>query len=84
MGYPPREGDLNRDDLMAAADEALERYGDGVDVYFKFTCVHCGERCMFQEPNKLYESGECSSCGESTTVEYGGFMLTIRTNRQKE
>lgn len=75
--YPPRDGDLPRDELMQAAKEATAPGGQwpGAEVYFKFTCEHCGNRCMFQEPNMLYEFGECSECGEETKVDVGGFTV---------
>ena len=84
MKFPPREGDLSREDLIEAADEAVARHTCAVDVNFKFTCEHCGSRCMFQEPNRLYEEGECHSCEKITKVEYGGFMLAIHPNKPKE
>jgi hypothetical protein len=59
---------------MKLADEALQRY-PGAIVHFKFTCAHCGERCMLQEPNRLYEKGICHKCGKETVIERGGFAL---------
>ena len=65
-------GDLPRVELMRRAQIA---YRIGWDVRFKFTCVACGTRCAFADLNKLWTEGECSSCGRSTTVARGGFML---------
>ena len=65
-------GDLPREELMRRAQIA---YRIGWDVRFKFTCVACGTRCAFADLNKLWTEGECSSCGRSTTVARGGFML---------
>lgn len=73
--YPPRDGDLTRNELVKAAEEAVRHWGGHVDVHFKFTCAWCGERCMLQEPNKLYENGECHRCGKETPITYGGFCL---------
>lgn len=75
MKYPPREGDLPRDELMKRAQIVVDESNGKTDVMFKFTCEHCGERCMFQKPNVLYENGECHKCGKSTKVEFGGFSL---------
>ena len=73
---PPQ--DMPREELMALASETLKRYrGQGATVYFKFTCEHCGERCTFQQPNALYETGECHKCGASTEITHGGFMLIL-------
>lgn len=55
-----------------------------VDTWFKFTCEHCGERCTFQEPNKLYEYGECHECGKSTKVEVGGFSLHYKFGEARQ
>jgi hypothetical protein len=76
--HHPRAGDVSREELMKQADEARQR---GWDVYFKFSCAYCHERCQFQEPNKLYESGECSGCGKSTAVDVGGFLLAREEKR---
>jgi hypothetical protein len=65
-------GDLARKELMRRADIA---YRIGWDVRFKFTCVACGTRCAFAVLNKLWTEGECSSCGRTTIVVKGGFML---------
>ena len=73
--YHPRDGDLPREELMTQAQEARER---GWTVWFKFSCAYCHERCQFAEPNKLFESGECSGCGQSTLVDVGGFLLSSK------
>jgi hypothetical protein len=75
--------DLPRAELQQRAEEALRRY-PGAQVYFKFTCVHCGERCTLTEPNVLYEKAECFKCGHETVITKGGFSLHINVaaNRQ--
>lgn len=77
MKYPPREGDLPRDELLKKAAQETGPHGHwpGATVMFKFTCEHCGERCMFQQDNTLFEYGECHACGKSTKVEFGGFSI---------
>jgi hypothetical protein len=72
MKHKPK--DLPRAELQKLADETLQQY-PGSQVFFKFTCAHCGERCQFREPNALYERGECHVCGKETEVKQGGFML---------
>ena len=69
---PPR--DLPRHELMKLADEAIKRY-PGSYVHFKFTCQNCGERCLLQEKNKLYEKGICHKCEQETVIDRGGFAL---------
>lgn len=83
MKYPPREGDLPRDKLVEQANRDVDSYECAVDCYFKYTCEHCGNRCMLQEPNKLYEKGECCQCGLETEIKFGGYALHIRINEPK-
>jgi hypothetical protein len=72
--------DLPREELMQLAAETLSRLiaqHQAAEVFFKFTCAHCGERCMLSEPNRLYETGICCVCGNETTIDKGGFTLHI-------
>jgi hypothetical protein len=70
------------EELMKRADAYVAQFGEGnVDIHFKFTCEKCGERCMFEEPNKLFERGDCHKCGHSTVVKKGGFAAVIKMNR---
>lgn len=82
--YPPREGDLPREELCRRAQMALDEWGEGTQILFKFTCEHCGERCTFQEPNQLYENGECFACGQSTPIKFGGFAIRKTLTHEKE
>jgi len=72
-----KPNDIPREELMRRAEQCLVEFGDLAEVHFKFTCEHCGERCTLTEPNKLYEKGECNSCGKETTITRGGFMLQM-------
>lgn len=77
----PREGDLPIEELVKRAAEKIHRDAkDGVstDVHFKFTCEHCGERCMFEEPNQIYATGECHKCGKETKILVGGYTTVSR------
>lgn len=71
--FPPRKGDLPRDELLKAAQEAVDQGAS--KVYFKYTCRSCGARCVLDEPNMLRESGECYKCGAVTQIGHGGFMV---------
>jgi len=64
--------DLPRAEAMRKAEEHARQ---GWTVYFKFTCANCDERVVLQDPNTLYEHGECCVCGQSTKLERVGFML---------
>jgi hypothetical protein len=85
--YPPREGDLPVAELMERATEVIRRdlaNGIHTDVMFKYTCEHCGERCMLSQPNHLFEYGECHKCGLETKIERGGFTTVSRLCAGKE
>lgn len=70
-------GDRPRAEAIKMAELALKNGGNRTIVYFKFTCAHCEARNTFADPNTLYESGECSECGETTLIEKAGFMLIL-------
>jgi len=59
------------------ADEILQRSAGKAQVYFKFTCPKCGERCTLEEPNVLHENGECCACSIVSPIEKAGFMLVL-------
>lgn len=84
MKYPPREGDLPREELVKAAQKVKEESLVPVQVFFKFSCEHCGHRCMFQEPDKLFEKGECSECGQETVITHGGYALFYHPHKLRE
>lgn len=69
--------DLPRAELLQRAKRVMEDYPpeSKPEIHFKFTCEKCGERCALEEPNILYEHGECFNCGHSTKIDKGGFML---------
>lgn len=65
-------------ELMQKANDQIQKHaakGIVTTVHFKFTCEHCGERCMLSEPNQLFEYGECHVCGKETKIEVGGYTL---------
>lgn len=74
-----RPTDYPREQIMKMAEEAIAKYGGPslARVYFKFTCPACGERCQFQDANKLYETGECHKCGQASEVKEAGFALAL-------
>lgn len=83
MKHPPRKGDLPREVAMKRASDTIRMLGGPqvAKVFFKFTCPACGERCMFQEPNILYERGTCISCGADEPVEFAGYAVDIKVRR---
>ena len=74
-----------RDEIMRMADKAIREAGgpDRAQVFFKFACTSCGERVEFQEPNKLYERGECCNCGLDQPVNEAGFSLLLNLKPTK-
>ena len=73
--------DYPREQIMQMASDAIATHGGPARarVYFKFTCEACGARCTFNEPNALYESGECCDCGHMTTIAAAGYSLLLST-----
>lgn len=72
--------DLPRAELLRKAEEVrrdLSVKGIKVEIFFKFTCRYCGERCTFKDANSLHARGECHVCGKETTVRKGGFMTQM-------
>ncbi len=82
MSHPPRKGDLPRDEIMKKANDVILELHGKAQVFFKFTCPACGERCAFREPNKLYEIGICDRCGHEAPVQYAGFSLFMTLDGQ--
>lgn len=48
--------------LHAVLKDADEQIALGHSVFFKFTCLKCGQRCTFEEKNTLYRQGRCEEC----------------------
>lgn len=69
--------DRPRAEIIKMANDVIERAAGRAKVYFKFTCPGCGERLTLEEPNVLYEDGECVKCGQTHPIERAGFMLLI-------
>jgi hypothetical protein len=69
--------DYDRNEILRRASLARSQYKGG-DIYFKFTCEKCGERCTFDQPNYLFEFGECCACGHSQKITQAGFALMAR------
>ena len=72
-----KPNDRPRDEIMQLAQDVIDRSKGSATVYFKWTCPECKTRCTFEEPNILYEEGECWSCKQTSKIETAGFMLTL-------
>ncbi len=75
--------DYPRDVIVKMARDVVRRYDCKVDVHFKFTCPKCGRRCMFEEPNQLFERGICDGCGADEPVHRAGYSLVINPMKPK-
>ncbi len=71
--------DLSRQEAMARAQDDADH---GWTVFFKFTCAHCGTRCVFQVPNVLPERGECHKCNKETELTMVGYMVVGLVERR--
>jgi len=40
--------------------------------YQKYTCEKCKQRLTMEEPNVLYKTGSCETCGHVTDIEKQG------------
>lgn len=72
--------DYPREVIVKMAKEAIDQSHTEVELFFKATCPHCSERCMFQEPFKLYANMECSRCKKEFPVERAGYALVYKFN----
>lgn len=70
--------DRPRLEIIEQASKVIERAAGRAKVYFKFTCPSCGERLTLEEPNVLYEDGECAKCGATNPIEKAGFMILLQ------
>jgi DNA-directed RNA polymerase subunit RPC12/RpoP len=75
MGKWEDHKDLDRREALIRANGWASR---GWNVYFKYTCEKCGERCTLAEANLLTEYGECYECGHETKLEKVGFLLASK------
>ena len=74
--------DLPREQLIKHAQRTLSKMKRGV-VYFKYTCHACNTRMTLEEPNKLYERGECNNCGHVQDIEEGGYLYSSSELKKK-
>ena len=75
---------LKRPELLIQAQEVIDKFSGPnryVEVYFKWTCNACGARVSFEDPNVLYEYGDCCECGHKQEVTEGGFRLEIHSTQ---
>lgn len=54
--------------LKPILDRADQMIAQGHKVHFKFTCVHCKARQMFEEVNTFSSKGDCMECGQRTEL----------------
>lgn len=76
--------DYPRDVICEMANNVMWNSGGTATIHFKFTCPHCGERCTFEEPNKLFELGECFKCGANEPVFRAGYMVKFTFGKERQ
>lgn len=76
--------DRPRDEILAMANQVIERAAGRAKVYFKFTCPACGERLTLEEPNTLFEDGTCEKCGVTAPIEKAGYMILLSMPKKDE
>lgn len=50
------------DHLRPVLDAANREMQNGAQIYFKWTCLHCGNRQTFEEEGKFFLEGQCEEC----------------------
>lgn len=66
------------------AEKAQQIIDTGAKVFFKFTCVNCGSRQTFENPNTLYQYGKCEECEHVTNLVEKGCNFLILFGRINE
>ena len=61
-------------ELLPHLEEILSLGGT---FWGKFTCGHCGSRQTFEEKNKLFTSGICEECEETTLLTKWGILTLL-------
>jgi hypothetical protein len=70
MSAPNKQAlDFPFDEVLATVRDLI-RHGN--TIYQKWTCGECGRRCAMNEPNRLFEEGECEHCGYVTNIKQTG------------
>lgn len=71
----PKYNDYPFMECAAAANKLIEQ---GMDVYQKWTCQHCGARQTMPDVNKFYALGICEECKKETDIAARGcnYMVT--------
>ena len=75
--------DLSRAEILKLARDAAAKH-PGARIHFKFTCPKCGQRCVLEEPDTLYQRGICFGCGSDSLIEKAGFLLIGNASEKAE
>lgn len=61
------------------AQIAARRRDGNVTVFQQWNCEHCNAKQTMDEPNTLYETGQCEECNKITNIKQNGmnYMITI-------
>lgn len=76
--------DLPRKQALERLSE-IKKLSEGTSrLYFKFTCQKCKARCMFRDPDILYEIGICPECDTENNIKEAGFMVVTEFKKRKK
>ena len=75
--------DLSRAEILKLARDAAAKH-PGATIHFKFTCPKCGQRCVLEEADTLYQRGICFRCGSDSLIEKAGFLLIGNASEKAE
>jgi hypothetical protein len=70
--------DVPLDELAGSAEEVIK---NGGLIFFKWTCLGCGERVTATTPNKFSKYSKHDNCGHIThTAKTGGNYLVMKSS----
>jgi hypothetical protein len=61
--------------LEQCAAAAQKLTAQGILVYQKWTCAHCGSRQTMADPDRFYVRGVCEECKRETRIEQCNYMV---------
>jgi len=73
--------DFPKDEIVRGAEGAIRRYaaaGMEAHAHFKATCPKCNARPMFAEPDTIFDTMECSECGNVFPFVKGNYAIMVK------
>ena len=79
-----KEVDFPFDELVRGIDMLLEKLGDRIAVFQRFTCEACRNRLTMREADTFNEECECELCHHVTNVKANGCGMLIVGGESKQ